>query len=460
LIATQVAATVVPAAAPTAGLGAALAPTLMIAGTVVGAVVVAAGAVVLTRAAMSGLARLGDHVEESHRTWAAQQAQLDDWEATYAKVVASNARLNRVRGRLSRSGGGDLPGPISPAGLIGRPREKVDELCAEVDRHVLLAEQILLQRAVDDAIRQIPAGARAASTGRLAERLRTRMAGRTQPAGPAAPMPVPSPRGGSDLTGTVEAVVAGVEQDATAADCAKILAIAGRVTAAGPGAAKAHLDDLYLTVNQVNQAAVARRTGADRAARYLEGLRGEVNSVDLIAPERLAHHAGLRRSLQDVVDGEREFDSTLAGRAEDALAEVREMAEQLLKREAWRAVLGDLGYTTTVDEQAAGTHFAAMTVKHKDWARPGVRLVVAGDETRAVVTGDAAQLRKWATDVMKIDRKEFADRGVELGRIQTTKDAIPPVRTSIETPVQKPQEPPKRAEPDRVRMPKARRLGE
>ncbi|BEL06360.1 hypothetical protein Q0Z83_045510 [Actinoplanes sichuanensis] len=427
VVATQVAATVIPAAAPSIGVGAALAPVLTVAGVVVGAVVVAAGAVVLTRAAMSGLVWLGDSLEDSYQTWAAQQEKLDEWEAVYAKVVACNARLKRVRGRLADSGGGDLPGPISPAGL---PRFKVDQMCADVERHIRRAEATMLQRATDEAIRRIPAGQRNPATGRLAERLRTRMADHARRGAVASPVPsppVPSRpvrgTGGGDFVPMVEAILGGLDPEATAAECTEALTIAGRVTGTDDmTAAKVQMDALYLRVGEINRAAVTRRADADRAARYLEGLRPDLGSHGLISPARLAHQAELRQSLEDVVAGRRRMDGTLAGRAEDARAEAQVMADQLLIRETWRAALADLGYVTTVEEPKAGSGFAAMTVRHASWDGAGARVVVAKDETRAVFLepGNDQQLLQWARDVMEINRKAFAERGVVLGEIRHT----------------------------------------
>ncbi|WP_306213502.1 hypothetical protein [Actinoplanes sp. RD1] len=454
VVATQVAATVVPAAAPSIGLGAALAPALTVAGVAVGAVVVAAGAVVLTRAAMSGLVWLGDHLEESYQTWAAQQEQLDEWAGTYAKVVACNARLSRVRGRLADSGGGDLPGPINPAGL---PRYKVDQMCAEVERHVRRVEATMVQRATDEAIRRIPAGARPPGADQLAERLRTRMAdharrGVSPP--PASVTPVRPTAGGNSFTPMVEAIIGGLDPEATTAECAEVLTIAGRVTGAGDiTTAKMQMDALYLTVGRINRSTATRRADADRAARYLAGLRPDVSSHGLISPARLAHQAELRRSLEEVVAGRRELDGTLAGRAEDALAELRETTEQLLIREAWRAALADLGYVTSVEEQPAGAGFAAMTVTRESWAGAGARVVVAKDETRAVFAapGDEQQQRQWAKDVMDINRAVFAERGVVLGEIHSTGLKEPAVRSKAAGGT--------KAEEPRLRKPIERKLG-
>ena len=428
VIGAQVAVSVVPAASTTAASAAALAPVVAVAGVVIAAAVVAAGAVVLTRAAMSGLAWVGDRLEEDYVKWEAQQHQLDEWEAAYAKAVACNARLSRTRARAARGAGGDgdLPGPISP---VGRSLREIEELCTQAQGRILAVEDRLAAEAVDRAIAGLPARSGTDATQLLARRLKERNAKRRPAAAPAAPAAPASAVPGAPFRPMVGKVVDKLDGDADADQCAEVLELAARVEEAGTDqrAAKRWLDALYLTIGQINEAVANRRDTADAAARLLEGLRADVTTGGLIAPERLAHHEDVRRRLSDVVAGDRELDAGLLASAQDAQAEVAAMTEQLLIRESWRATLAELGYDVTLEPQRAGTGLVAMTMTRPEWGGSTARMVVEGTESRAFFTqpGDDAQLRKWANDLMAIKRAGFADRGVELGELKVTRPAPP-----------------------------------
>ena len=163
---------VAPGAVSSAGSSAAMAAaghSLAVAGAALGVGALAIGgaatAVMLTRAAMSGLVKFSEAIEGSTAAWKHAEASADAWEEAVLAVGTRNARIKslgralRKRGGLG-DGGGGFPGPLSPAGkTVGQLRTWCEQTDKLLSQHEERLPELAAQQAMQ-ALAQMP------STGR------------------------------------------------------------------------------------------------------------------------------------------------------------------------------------------------------------------------------------------------------------------------------------------------------
>jgi hypothetical protein len=141
---------VAPGAVSGAGSSAAMAAaghSLAVAGAALGVGALAIGgaatAVLLTRAAMSGLVKFSDAIEASTAAWKHAEADADAWEEAVLAVASCNARIKSLGSALRKRGGldgddgdGGFPGPLSPAGkTVGELRTWCEDTSRLLERH-------------------------------------------------------------------------------------------------------------------------------------------------------------------------------------------------------------------------------------------------------------------------------------------------------------------------------------
>jgi hypothetical protein len=359
----------------------------------------AAGAVLLTRAALGGMIKLADGHEARTEELIRQRRDERVWQYAYADVLARNTRITRLgrQAAASPSGAGPaptLPDPLDPA-AAQLDLAAIQAWCRTADAALDRAGEQLAARRRAAALRPLPADeaaeatAEAALLGWLAERA----AGRPEPgvrdvaaAAPAAAT--------FDAATRHEYVRYALDElwvrvDLVSADdFRRLVASAGALLEARTEsecrqAQSALWDELEKAVDRQD----ARSRDADRAAPYVATLTG--------MPGPLPPEAGAVLARLEAVVAEREpLTEQLDQRARQVLRQLNEDSERTYQLQVLTGVLGELGYQVDAGD-AAG-----LRVTHPDLAGWSATARLENGQLHADVPADVPPelVRLWAAD--------------------------------------------------------------
>jgi hypothetical protein len=353
-------------AAAAAHVGAQAALTAI--GTGVFAVGAAAGAVLITRAAMRGMVTFSERLEADATTWLEAYDSNEGWNEAVLAVAARNARIRVLGAQLRNTDGtgddGDLPDPISPA---ARSVPDLRRWCEGTDQRLRLAEQKLAARASEAALRtlaQMPGGTGlVAYVPPLVDLQPCYAAAQPPPARPADEAAHAELAARTDFGVTAE--LGRLPSDVDADDYRRVLhaaAQARKVAATGKATlADVWQQDLHVLVATARENAELRRAETLDAARYLETL--DVAGMGLATGSETADTGGappddddalahLRRRLAAVLVGETLSDELRAD-AEDAMITARARTEDTLVRTQLRTLLEEMNYEVHSAESAS-----------------------------------------------------------------------------------------------------------
>jgi hypothetical protein len=330
------------AAAHAAALHAAAVHVAIAAAGGVAIVGAAAAAVVLTRTAMTGLVAFSDAMEAGAAAWQQQQDQVEAWDEA---IVAVQARSARIRVLASaQPGGGNLPGPISPAGWsVAQMRA----WCEMTDKALADAEEQLAGRswkAAMGSLGTLPGGQALLSHVPKPVALQRCYA---PPAERLAARRNTASRAG-DLTArtaaTIEKLLGDLPPDVSVADLAAVQKAAARAAQAAAHG-QALLTESWLSDAGERAAAAIKHADQHRrdaldAAVYLSAL--EQDDLDGHAPPPDDGPAQrLRQQLQAVLAGA-ELTAELRLNAISALKAARQRAEAVFVQTQLRDILLEL----------------------------------------------------------------------------------------------------------------------
>jgi hypothetical protein len=351
------------AAAAHVGAHAALAAV----GTGVFAVGAAAGAVVITRAVMSGMVTFSDRLKADTAAWLQAHESSEAWNEAVLAVAARNARIRVLGAELRKADStgddGGLPDPISPA---ARSVPDLRQWCEDTDQRLQRAEQKLAALANEAALRtliRMPGGTGLVAYVPPPMDLQPCYSAAKPPAWPddEAAQAELTARTGAGVTRELGLL----PRDVAADDYRRVLhaAAQARKAAADGKATLADVwhQDLHVLVVTARENAELRRAETLDAARYLEALdaagmgltAGDEAAASSAAPPAddaaLAH---LRRRLAAVLAGEKLSDDLRAD-AEDAMITARTRAEDTLVRTQLRTLLKEMNYEVHPAESAS-----------------------------------------------------------------------------------------------------------
>jgi hypothetical protein len=429
---------VAPGAVSSAGSSAAMAAaghTLAVAGAALGVGALAIGgvatAVLLTRAAMSGLVKFSDAIEASTAAWKHAEASADAWEEAVLAVGARNARIKslgralRKRGGLGGDGGG-FPGPLSPvASTVGDLRswcEKTDKLLNRYEERLrgLAAKQAVQALAAMPStgpglVEWVPSPGSLRPMASVAAPDASRLAG-SREAGSAG--------GGAGLAERIDAAVAEelrtLAGNVSPAEYPALLQAAAKARQAADrgqrDVAQGWLDELRLRATKADEWARRHREAERLAAAYLtaldsldsQALRGIVRPPDDEAA--LAH---VRQGLQDVLDGA-ELTDELKKTADAVLHDAHVRAEEAFIQVNMRTILHRLNYAVTEPELSEDGEAAKFTVTGHNLGDASVVIELSEHDVMARVQAgpsgwDERRTGAWRQDWAEIERRFTAE---------------------------------------------------
>jgi hypothetical protein len=379
---------------------------------VLAGVAAAAGAVLLTRAALSGLAALDEKFTAMVEQRTAQEEEARRWQMTYADVLAHNARILRLRETARRLGPDvgpvpPLPDPFDPQRGTTPTRDLValQAWCARVQASLDAAEaQLRTARFVAACGPQpgdTPAAVRArerlhrelARNGRLVEQRRRDDTGhRTSSVDPAPGRAgaAARPDAVARLRTTVDGLLSGLVDDVSPEDYVVLTTEAEAVLdAPDRGAAADALDLLFYHAQQCREAQKDRARNAAQAAEYLAAIDGP-------GPLPRGAEAVVAR-LHAVVADEASLDDALRSSADLLLRWRAKDTEDRYTLEAVRAAFELSGYHAVVESPVAGAR-PTLALRHETDG-PSVEFTWAGSDLAATCTDtDPALVARWAED--------------------------------------------------------------
>ena len=430
---------VAPGAVSGAGSSAAMAAaghSLAVAGAALGVGALAIGgaatAVLLTRAAMSGLVKFSDAIEASTAAWKHAEASADAWEEAVLAVGGRNARIKslgralRKRGGLGGDGDGGFPGPLSPAGkTVGQLRT----WCDETDKLLNWHEERLPGLAAKQAVQELEA---MPSTGRgLVEWVPS--PGSLRPmasvAAPDASRPAGSREagpagGGAGLAERIDAAVADelrtLPGNVSPAEYPALLQAAAKARQAAArdqrDVAQGWLDELRLRATKADEWARRHREAEQLAAAYLaalDSLDSEALQGMVRPPDDEAALAHVRQGLQDVLDGA-ELTDELKETADAQLHGAHVRAEEAFIQVNMRNILHDLNYDVTEPVLSEDGDAAKFTVTGQNLGDASVVIELSEHDVMARVqagpTGwSERRTEAWRQDWAEIERRFTAE---------------------------------------------------
>ena len=366
----------------------------------------AAAAVLLTRAAMSGMVKFSDTIEAGVVAWKHAEAEADAWEEAVLAVAARNARIRvlgstlRKRGGVGADdGGGDFPGPLNPAGMTVRQlRAWCERTDGELDAHENMLPGLAAQQAVQ-ALAYMPGGKGLVTYAQRVAPLRpVERATRGDGTTPARQQVTAPPSADATLAERIGAEISQelgtLPRDVSVADYTHVLHAAAKARQAAErghqDSAEAWLVDVRLRAEEAMQNAQRRGDMERTAAVYLGALQSLDQEVleGIVPPpdddEAVAH---VRHGLQAVLDGA-DLTAGLRADAEHVLMGAHARAEEAFIQIQLRTVLSDLDYNVVPAAQSGDT--AQFTVGGQDLGDAVVRIELTKHEIMARIQPGAS----------------------------------------------------------------------